>query len=489
MSASRRTPVSASPVVCARRVADAGRAPGARTGPVRSRLGRRQEVHRRIGRRLHGRRLAARRAYRADAWQAVNADTRPPRKRSTSSATWVSRVDLVPRPSRRPRRTAVPQQTARLNERLRSGASVWATIFVGFVADLLVIASALLLVVVAATVALDALVGITGGCELKQEIGVPRSCVVAQTRFWLPPVVWLGLWQGPTAALWILVTKIKRVRLRAVFVLKAFKSSHPRLPGPGPGPRRAARRLPLPRAGRLPLGLAVRQRCSRRAGGLAGRARAPPGEALRALGRQAGRGRLHRPAGVRVRLARGAHPGARRPDRQRDLPSGPHRAHRRAGGGLAVQARAVVSERLLPRKAADRVRRQAAGQRQDGRRLRQRCGQRRGGDPTTGPRSPRSGRHEGVGQRRDGRAEPQPAAGPHTADHLCGGARHHAWRLGPLRHPGHELHLHPGIGSGPTSPSTTRAGSPRSSAPPTTSRPATAVPASSTAAGSRPCSR
>ena len=132
-------------------------------GPIRSRLGRRQEDHRRIGRRLHGRRLAARsRLPRRRLAGGRTPTVGLARKRSTSSATWAT--------SPRPGPAAIAATSAHrsyrsrqseLNERLRSGASVWATIFVGFVANLLVIASALLLVVVAATVALDALVGIT----------------------------------------------------------------------------------------------------------------------------------------------------------------------------------------------------------------------------------------------------------------------------------------------------------------------------------------
>ena len=165
------------------------------------------------------------RAYRTDAWSAGGPDgsTSPEEAHLLSNlgylaSTWSRghRGDLgAPKP--------LPE-TERLNERLRSGASVWATIFVGFVANLLVIASGLLLVVLAATVVIDALVGITGDCELKQEIGVPRSCVVAQTRFWLPPIFWL-VSGAVFAALWVLVTKIKLLRLHAVWLLKSFKGA------------------------------------------------------------------------------------------------------------------------------------------------------------------------------------------------------------------------------------------------------------------------
>ena len=164
------------------------------------------------------------RAYRSDAWQATGADgSMSPEEGHLLSnlgylaSTWSRghRGDLgAPKP--RP-------ETEALNDRMRSGASVWATIFVGFVANLLVIGSALLLVVLFMTVVVDALVGITGSCELKREIGVPESCVVAQPRFWVPPVLWLGLGAG-MSALWVLVTKIKPVRLHAVGVLKAFKA-------------------------------------------------------------------------------------------------------------------------------------------------------------------------------------------------------------------------------------------------------------------------
>ena len=165
------------------------------------------------------------RAYRSDAWQAGGADGSMSAEEGHLlsnlgylASTWSRghRGDLgAPQP---------PRETEALNERLRSGASVWATIFVGFVANLLVIASSLLLVVLAMTVAVDALVGITGSCELKEEIGVPESCVVAQTRFWLPPVLWLAL-GAFMSAMWVLVTKIKPVRLHAVAVLKVFKAA------------------------------------------------------------------------------------------------------------------------------------------------------------------------------------------------------------------------------------------------------------------------
>ena len=165
------------------------------------------------------------RAYRTDAWQAEDTDGKASseeehllRNLGYLASTWSRghRGDLgAPK---------LPGQADEHAERLRSGASVWATIFTGFVFNLMVIASALLLTVIAATVVMDELVDITGPCELRQEIGVPRSCVVAQSRFWLPPVFWLAM-GALTSALWVWVSKMRTLRKDHVWVLKAFKGA------------------------------------------------------------------------------------------------------------------------------------------------------------------------------------------------------------------------------------------------------------------------
>ncbi len=165
------------------------------------------------------------RAYRTDAWQAEDSDGKASseeehllRNLGYLASTWSRghRGDLgAPK---------LPGQADEHAERLRSGASVWATIFTGFVFNLMVIASALLLMVIAATVVMDELVDITGPCELRQEIGVPRSCVVAQSRFWLPPVFWLAM-GALTSALWVWVSKMRTLRKDHVWVLKAFKGA------------------------------------------------------------------------------------------------------------------------------------------------------------------------------------------------------------------------------------------------------------------------
>ena len=79
------------------------------------------------------------------------------------------------------------------------------------------------LLVVTATVVLDSLVELTDECNLKREVGVPRSCVVGESRFRPPPVFWVGL-GAISAALWVLVSKVKWLR-RRVGVLKAFKGA------------------------------------------------------------------------------------------------------------------------------------------------------------------------------------------------------------------------------------------------------------------------
>ena len=163
------------------------------------------------------------RAYDPDAWRAGEDGTASPEEKHLLSnlgylaSTWSRghRGELgAPTPE---------GEDKEVVDRLRSGASVWATVFVGFMANLLVIVSALCLLVVTATVVLDALVELTDDCNLKREVGVPRSCVVGEPRFWLPPVFWVAL-GATSAALWVLVSKVKWLR-RRVGVLKAFRGA------------------------------------------------------------------------------------------------------------------------------------------------------------------------------------------------------------------------------------------------------------------------
>ena len=67
-----------------------------------------------------------------------------------------------------------------------------ATVFVGFTANLMVMFSALLLLVVVATTSLDWLAG-RRACDLQEKAVFTDPCVVTQHRFWLPSVTWIVL--------------------------------------------------------------------------------------------------------------------------------------------------------------------------------------------------------------------------------------------------------------------------------------------------------
>ena len=164
------------------------------------------------------------RAYHPDAWRAEGPDGKvsPEEQHLLSNlgylaSTWSrGHRDELGAPS-------APSESDEVVDRLRSGASVWATVFVGFTANLMVMLSALLLLVVVATTSLDWLAGLSGSCDLQEKAVFTDPCVVTQRRFWLPSVIWIVL-GALGAALWVLVSKMRGLR-RRVGVLKGFKNA------------------------------------------------------------------------------------------------------------------------------------------------------------------------------------------------------------------------------------------------------------------------
>jgi hypothetical protein len=107
-------------------------------------------------------------------------------------------------------------------QRRLNRASVWATIFAGFIANLVVFTAVIAIVVIPIGLLLDWLAGLGGTCAERWENDPGQTCLAMQPRMLAPPLAWLAI--GVLASLaWVVVGHIGFLRSR-VRLLRALKA-------------------------------------------------------------------------------------------------------------------------------------------------------------------------------------------------------------------------------------------------------------------------